>query len=76
MLFHLIWSGKFFLTDITWKDLAGRALVIQKGVPLEAVFVFEVLTDLHPFTFHTPVVQFFGSKIGAFWLFWPVLDSL
>lgn len=28
--------------------------MIQKGMPLEAVLILEVLKNLHPFTFDTP----------------------
>ena len=54
VLFHFVWSGKFLLTYSAWKDFTGGPLVIQKGVPLEAVLILEVLTNLHPFTFDTP----------------------
>ena len=30
--------------------------MIQKGMPLEAVLILEVLKNLHPFTFDTPKV--------------------
>ena len=54
VLFHFVGSRKLFLTDRTWKDFAGGPFMIQKGVPLEAVFVLEVLTNLHALTLHTP----------------------
>ena len=56
VLFHFVRARKFFLTYGTWKDFAGGPFVVQKGVPLEAVLILEVLTYLHALTLHTPVL--------------------
>ena len=47
MLFHLVRTRELLLADDTRKDLARGALVVEEGVPLEAVLVLEVLADLH-----------------------------
>ena len=47
MLFHLVRTRELLLADDTGKDLARGALVVEEGVPLEAVLVLEVLADLH-----------------------------
>ena len=43
MLLHFVWSGEFLFADGAWKDFTGGPLVVQEGVSLEAVLVFEVL---------------------------------
>jgi hypothetical protein len=47
MLLHLVRTRELLLADDAGKDLASGTLVIEEGVPLEAVLVLEVLADLH-----------------------------
>ena len=54
MLLHLVRTGEFFLTNWAGKYFSVSAFMIQEGVSLEAVFVLEVLTNLHALTLHTP----------------------
>ena len=50
--------------------------MIQKGMPLEAVLILEVLKNLHPFTFDTPKLTnlvlgtgILPNDIGLFFVF-------
>ncbi len=55
MLLHLVRSRELLLADDAGKDLACSALVIEEGVPLEAVLVLKVLADLHALTLDAAV---------------------
>lgn len=46
VIFHFVRSRKFLAAHRTWKHLALVALVVEKRVPLKAVFVFEGLLDV------------------------------
>lgn len=47
MLLHLVGSGELLKADRAGEDLALLALVVEEGVPLEAILVLERLEDLH-----------------------------
>jgi hypothetical protein len=55
VLFHLIRTRKFLLTDRTWKHLSLLSFMIEEGMSLEAVLVLEVLANLHFFALYAPV---------------------
>lgn len=46
VVFHFVWSGEFLAAHGAGKNLPLVALVVQKGVPLEAVLVLEGLLDV------------------------------